>query len=602
MSMKSFVVFSIIILLQIFPSVRAVETNETSGPAKECRAFDFGVENSPVFPGFVQVTEKTVYTRARGFGWIPRKKGAPVPESDYGAGGQNVPGLKSADRGRSIMAIGSLYCDFCCAFSNAQAQVEQEFAVDLPKGIYRARLYSGDVSLSGDGGDRPFSIHAEGAPVAEQVSLGLGQCGWVDFDVTVNDGQANIIMTDTKGYAPWPARDGQLSYGWRINGLILCPANTDKEKTLAAAELSRIDAQIKDERAAQFAAIFKNPAHTALLKTPFYEDKLNLLMYIDSAGQKHPVTNVTEWQKRREHILANMQLIMGPLPTADKKVPLDIQVINSETLPKVTRKKITYGSEEGHRVIAYLIIPNGLKGKAPAMLCLHGSSGARGRIAGLGEDYPRFALELAERGYVTIAPDYVYMGEKDRNPYEMGYVSGTMKGIWDHMRAVDLLQSLPEVDGERIGCIGNSLGGHNSLYAAAFDQRLKVAVTSVGFDSIFDYMGGKPGALRGWTQPCYMPLALSMYGLDPKKMPFDFPEVLGALAPRYLFVQAPIGDSNFKVESVKKCIAAAAPVYKLFGAEDRVMAIYPEGGHGFPPADREAAYKFIDKALEHNAR
>jgi len=335
---------------------------------------------------------------------------------------------------------------------------------------------------------------------------------------------------------------------------------------------------------------------------PFYDDKMNLLVYIDAAGKQHPVTNVKDWEKRREHILANMQRIMGPLPGADRRVALDTEVVASETLAKVTRKKIMYGSEPGHRVPAYLLIPNELQGKAPAMLCLHGSSGARGRIAGLGPDYPRYALELAERGYVTISPDYIFFGDNTGvDPYKtLGYVSGSMKGIWDHMRAVDLLQSLPEVDPDRIGCIGVSLGGHNSLYVAAFDQRLKAVVTSSGFDSVFDYMGGKPGALRAYTQRCYMPLAGSRYGLDPAKFPFDFPEVLGVLAPRSLFVHAPISDSNFRVDSVKRCVAAATSVYRLFDAEERLVAIYPEGGHGFPPEARERAYQFIDKALEHH--
>ena len=74
-------------------------------------------------------------------------------------------------------------------------------------------------------------------------------------------------------------------------------------------------------------------------------------------------------------------------------------------------------------------------------------------------------------------------GGNQVNPYELGYVSGTMKGIWDHMRAVDVLQSMPEVDGSRIGVMGNSLGGHNSLFVAVFDPRIKAIVCSSGFDS-----------------------------------------------------------------------------------------------------------------------
>ncbi len=327
---------------------------------------------------------------------------------------------------------------------------------------------------------------------------------------------------------------------------------------------------------------------------PFYRDKMNLLMWLDGAGTAHAIENLEDWQRRREHILANMQLVMGPLPGANQRVPLDVEVIHSETLPNLVRKKITYAATKDYRVPAYLLIPTGLKGPAPAMLCLHGTGGPRGRTAGLGDDYPRYTLELAERGYVTIAPDYTLLGENQVDPETVGFQSGTMMGIWSHMRAVDLLASLPEVDPERIGVVGVSLGGHNSLFVAAFDPRLKVIVTSSGFDSFFDYMGGD---LSGWCQPRYMMRIQNVFEKDPQKMPFDFPEVLATIAPRHLYIHAPLEDSNFRVASVKRCVAAADGVYRLYGASDHVATAYPPGGHGFPLEARQAAYQFIDRAL-----
>lgn len=327
---------------------------------------------------------------------------------------------------------------------------------------------------------------------------------------------------------------------------------------------------------------------------PFYKDKMKLLVWLDAAGTAHPVQNLQDWQRRREHILANMQLVMGPLPKADRRVPLDVQVLESETLPKLVRKKITFAATKDYRVPAYLLIPTGLRGRAPAMLCLHGTSGPRGRTAGLGPDYPRYTLELAERGYVTIAPDYTLLGENQVDPCKVGFQSGTMMGIWSHMRAVDLLASLPEVDPERIGAVGVSLGGHNSLFVGAFDPRLKVIVTSSGFDSFFDYKGGN---LSGWCQPRYMMRIETAYGKDPKRMPFDFPDVLAAIAPRHLYIHAPLEDDNFREASVKRCVAAAQGVYRLYDATDHVVAAYPPGGHGFPKEARQLAYEFIDRAL-----
>jgi len=327
---------------------------------------------------------------------------------------------------------------------------------------------------------------------------------------------------------------------------------------------------------------------------PFYPDKMKLLVWRDEAGREHPIRTALDWQRRRDHILANMQLVMGPLPGPDRRVPLAVEVLQTEELPTLSRKKITYAAAKEYRVPAYLLIPRGLRSRAPAMLCLHGTSGPRGRTAGIGPESPRYTLELAERGYVTIAPDYTLLGDNQTDPAAAGFESGTMMGIWSHMRAVDLLESLPEVDADRIGVIGVSLGGHNSLFVGVFDPRLKVMVSSSGFDSFHDYKGGD---LSGWCQPRYMMRIQTVYGKDPKKLPFDFPEVLAALAPRHLYVHAPLDDTNFRVESARRCVEAAAAVYRLLGAADRIVAVYPPGKHGFPPEAREAAYRFVDQVF-----
>jgi hypothetical protein len=169
-----------------------------------------------------------------------------------------------------------------------------------------------------------------------------------------------------------------------------------------------------------------------------------------------------------------------------------------------------------------------------------------------------------------------------------------VKGIWNHRRALDLLESLPEVDPQRLGCIGHSLGGHNTLFLAVFDERVRVAVTSCGFNSFAKYMGGD---LTGWSHQGYMPRIASEYGVSPARMPFDFGEILGAIAPRAVFVNAPTGDGNFAIEGVKDCLKAAAPVYALYQAGDRLVAIHPECAHDFPEGARKQAYAFIDRML-----
>ena len=151
-----------------------------------------------------------------------------------------------------------------------------------------------------------------------------------------------------------------------------------------------------------------------------------------------------------------------------------------------------------------------------------------------------------------------------------------------------------ESERERIGVIGHSLGGHNSLFVAVFEPRIKAVVTSCGFNAFPKYFGGN---LTGWSHAGYMPRIASAYGKDPKRMPFDFTEILGAIAPRPLFINAPLKDANFDVSGVRDCVAAAAPVYSLLGAPDALRPAYPDAAHDFPPDVRTQAYEFLEQAL-----
>jgi dienelactone hydrolase len=330
---------------------------------------------------------------------------------------------------------------------------------------------------------------------------------------------------------------------------------------------------------------------------PFYADKTHLLVYQDAQGKDHPITNAADWTRRREHVLANMQKVMGPLPGPERKLPLDVQILEEVATAAFVRKKLTYVAEGNDRVPAYLLIPRDRQGRVPAVLCLHQTVAiGKGEPAGLGaSENLRYAVHLAERGYVTLAPDYPSFGDYAFDFTRSGYISGSMKAIWNNLRAVDLLQTLPEVDPARIGCIGHSLGGHNSLFTGVFDPRIKVMVSSCGFTSFPKYYGGD---LKGWTSDRYMPRIASVYGSKPEKMPFDFAEIVAALAPRAFLASAPLHDDNFEVSGVRDVIASAKPVYQLLGVPEKLAAFYPDCKHDFPPEARKIAYAWFDRWLK----
>ncbi len=337
---------------------------------------------------------------------------------------------------------------------------------------------------------------------------------------------------------------------------------------------------------------------------PFYADRTDLLEVIDASGVLRPIESAADLALRRRHTLEHMALVMGRVPEEFRATALAPRVIEEVAGPKFTRRKIALRVEPADTMTAHLLLPRGLAGKAPAVLCLHQTTAiGKDEPAGLGGSADlAYARELAERGYVTLAPDCWDFGDyrtSAYDPYAHGYASGTMKSLWNHMRAVDYLCSLPEVDAARIGCIGHSLGGHNTLWLAAFDPRVKVAVSSCGFSSMASYAaspyGG--GTLKNWAQRRYMPRIETVYGNDPRRLPFDWPEVLAAIAPRPVFISAPLRDENFLAPGVKECVDAALRVYAFLGAEKNLVAQYPDAAHSFPPAVRAKAYERIDAAL-----
>jgi len=332
---------------------------------------------------------------------------------------------------------------------------------------------------------------------------------------------------------------------------------------------------------------------------PAYPDHSNLLVYRDAAGQEHPVRTPEDWAIRRRHILMGMQEAMGPLPDRSKLPPLDMQIKAEEKGDGFRRLTITLLTEGTDRLPAYLYVPTGLAQgeRRPGILALHPTSDlGKGVVAGLGPKENRaYALELAQRGYVVIAPDYPPFGDYQYNFETDQYVSGTMKGIFNHMRCVDLLQERAEVDPRHIGAVGHSLGGHNSMFVGVFDPRIKVVVSSCGWTPFHDYYGGK---IAGWTSDRYMPLLKTKYGLNPDRVPFDFYEVVAALAPRAFFSNSPREDANFDAHGVAKGILKAKAIYALLEAPANVQVRYPNAGHDFPTDVRREAYQFIDRALE----
>jgi hypothetical protein len=333
-------------------------------------------------------------------------------------------------------------------------------------------------------------------------------------------------------------------------------------------------------------------------------NRTNLLEYHAEDGKINTARTAAEWESRRKEALAGFQKVAGPLPGAELRCPPDVQTLEETDCGSYVRRLITYASQPGGRVPAYQCIPkSALTGKkTPAVLCLHPTENKIGFkvVVGLGgKAHRQYAQELAERGFVTLSPSYPLLADYQPDLKALHMPSGTMKAIWDNLRGLDYLDSLPYVDRQHgYAAIGHSLGGHNAIFTAVFDDRIQVIVSSCGFDSLLDYYGGN---IKGYVQERYM-LRMADYLGHPQDCPWDHYELIACLAPRHVFVNAPLRDANFRWQSVDRIADAALPLFRLHGAESHLKVVHPDSDHDFPDAERFASYELIKRVLQRPAQ
>jgi len=322
----------------------------------------------------------------------------------------------------------------------------------------------------------------------------------------------------------------------------------------------------------------------------------------------HATIELSGNNNRPEHhldALRRMQLVMGPVPDSTIRPEPTFRVLDEHHENGLIKRKVQFAVEcdaQGEVTDwcpAWWLIPESATDGEPraAVLCLHQTVRAgKDEPAGLtGNANLHYALELARLGFVCFAPDYPRFGEYAIDPYAMGYASATMKAIWNHSVAVDVLAASPEVDPHRIGCIGHSLGGHNSLFVAAFDSRISVAVSSCGFNQFTwnnDEGRGDTGDISDWSHDGYMPWIAQRFDNRAENMPFDFHDVLGAIAPRAIFVNAP--EHDFMIaDGVRETLRRVGELFE----PSHLQVVHPDCKHDFPDDARQAAYEFLRQHL-----
>ncbi len=290
--------------------------------------------------------------------------------------------------------------------------------------------------------------------------------------------------------------------------------------------------------------------------------------------------------------------LLGPEP---RRVPRNAETLEVEQCDGYRREKIVFDTEDTMSVPAYLLVPDARRAQEPgaAVLACHGHGPGKAQVVGLEHtDMPNadYALQLARRGYVVLAPDLRCFGERrDWNPEDhyacdTNLVHAVMAGwnpltqnVWDLRRCLDLLADHPLVDPSRLGMAGISYGGTVTLFTAALDQRVAAAVVSGYFSS--------------WAESHKMPWNMCgsqvLFGMLGRLEHED----LGALvAPRPLLVESGTEDFLFPVAAATESVRRTRLVYEDHGAGDRLVHDVFEGGHQWHGT---RALPFLDRWLGH---
>jgi len=277
------------------------------------------------------------------------------------------------------------------------------------------------------------------------------------------------------------------------------------------------------------------------------------------------------WQKDLRGKLFGL-LKMNDLLKA--KIPPAPRLIASEERPKYLFQEIEFNSTPGRRIRAVLTLPNSVAPPFPAVICIHGHGGSRYVVYDRTNAYKGFASELAESGYVTIAVD---VGQHD--VYEPGR---TLMGerLWDVMRCVAYLESIPEVDKKAIGCAGLSLGGEMAMWLAALDERIAACVSS-GFLTIMDQM--EHDHCMCWK-------------FDGLRELVDFADIYSLVSPRPLQCQNGLAEAPFMfvVPLARQAMKEICPIYADMGRPGNVNLDVHRGEHEI---DLPSMLEFLSKTL-----
>jgi len=290
---------------------------------------------------------------------------------------------------------------------------------------------------------------------------------------------------------------------------------------------------------------------------------------------------------------SDMRQLLGPFP---ERCPLEPVILKTVDCGLYIRESVEYAVEASERIKAFLLVPKNLSSPTPAIFAHHQHAGqfhlGKSEVVGIeGNPDQAYAHELAERGYVVIAPDALAFEERNWSNstgnaeyYELAsrLVQGKTflaKCLHDVSVALDYLETRPEADPLCIGFIGHSYGAKMAIWAPAIDRRILASVSNCGCVSYKEALTHEIGVQMEFCLPNILSLG-------------DMEDIVTLIAPHALLLQATSDD---------KWSRGAKAIYEYAKSsfpEGQLALGYWLGGHIFTQEMRQAAYLFLDKHLK----
>lgn len=290
------------------------------------------------------------------------------------------------------------------------------------------------------------------------------------------------------------------------------------------------------------------------------------------------VKRLSDWTERRDEYRRQLAEMVGLAPFPER-TPLNPLITGRAEQEGVTVERLRFESRPGLYVTGDVYLPKHAAGPAPAILylCGHANVKQNGVSYGAKVHYQHHGAWLAQHGYVCLIIDNLELGEIEGQHHGtfregMWWWNGrgyTPAGVetWNGIRALDYLQSRPEVDPNRIGVTGRSGGGAYTWYLTALDDRVKVAVPTAGITDLQNYV--VDGCVEGH---CDCMFTVNTYR-------WDYPQVAAMVAPRPLLIENSDRDTIFPLDGVERLHAKVRELYRLYGAEKNLALTITPGAH-----------------------